>query len=277
MINEEYSIYYINPFLMDDLHYYYENECETRFDEYIIIQYDMNKNVADRLQYFNKLISKKTIYIDKIYDINSSNFIDKINKTKFNLKIENYDEFNLCTSNIKIYCKISEKLRQLFHCNMIINECLYSNMVKEDDNYDIFKKFKNLKNFDDFRVDVGVGDYIITTIYFINYKFYDYKTYLRKYTPYLIRWNTENNYYILNRDYEYIGFNVKYIEYDKKGESYLFNDGSKPWIKKTRVKYEENQHLIKMCNEYEKIIKEKELKECLNKNEFTQNIISLLN
>lgn len=269
MINQQYSVCYINPFLMDNLHYYYENQGKSIFDEYIIIQYDINNNVADRLQYFNKLISKKTINIDKIYDINSSNFIDKINKTKLNLKIENYNEFNLCTSNIKIYCKISEKLRQMFHCNMIINKCLYSVMVKEDDNYVIFKKFKNLKDFDYFRVDIGNEYYIITKIYKINSKFYDYKTYLRKYTPYLIRWNKENNYYILNRDHEYIGLNVKYIEYDKKGECYLFNDGNVP--------FENNQHLIKMRNKYEKIIKEKELNECLNKNEFTQNIIHLIN
>jgi len=138
-------------------------------------------------------------------------------------------------------------------------------MVKEDDNYNIFKIFKNLKDFDNFRIDVGIDNYIMTTIYKINSKFYDYKTYLRKYTPYVIRWNTENNYYILNRDYEYIGMNTKSIE--ELNSEALFNDGTKPW--------EEEQHLIKMLNNYEKIIKEKELKECLNKNEFTQNILSL--
>lgn len=269
-IDDEYSIYYINPFLMDDLHNYYEDESETSFYQYIIIEYEMNKNVADKLEYFKKkLISNKTIYIDKIYDLKSNKFIDKINKTKFNIKIENYDEFKLYTLDIEIYSKIREKLRQLFECNMIINNCLYSTMKKEYDNYDIFKKFKSLKDFDNITVDIGVGYYIFTTIYFINNKFYDYKTYLRKYTPYLIRWNTDNNYYILNRDYEYIGINVKYIEYNIKGQSYLFTDENKPW--------EEKQNLKKLCDEYKKIIKEKELGKCLNKNEFTQNIISLYN
>lgn len=48
---------------MDDLHYYYyENECETSFYQYIICEYEINKNVADKLQYFKKIISKKTMY-----------------------------------------------------------------------------------------------------------------------------------------------------------------------------------------------------------------------
>lgn len=285
MINNNYSVCYINPLLKNNLDYYYKKidnlceSCEEIFHEYIIIEYDLNENVADRLQYFNNLIRKKTIQFDKIYDINSSNFIYKINKTKINLKIENYDEFSFCTSNISIYCKLSEKIRQLFNCNMIIykyyNKYLYSVMEIEDDNYDnyynydIFKKFKNLKDFNSFSIDIGTKDYISTKIYKINNKFYDYETYLRKYTPYLIRWNKENNYYILNRDYEYIGLNVKYIEYDKKGQSYLFNDGSVP--------FEDKQNLIKMCNEYKKIIKKNELNECLNENKFTQNIISLFN
>jgi hypothetical protein len=96
---------------------------------------------------------------------------------------------------------------------------------------------------------------------------YDYKTYLRKYMPYLIRCNNDNNYYILNRDYEYIGLNTKYIEYDVKEQFYLFNDGTKPWDKV--------QNLFKVFYEYKKIIKEKSLKECLNQNEITEKIISL--
>jgi hypothetical protein len=92
---------------------------------------------------------------------------------------------------------------------------------------------------------------------------------IRKYSPYLIRWDMENNFYILNRDYEYIGLNTKYIEYNMKGYHYLYNDGSKPW--------EDKQYLIKMSNEYKKTIKENKLNECLNKNEFTRKIISLLN
>lgn len=95
---------------------------------------------------------------------------------------------------------------------------------------------------------------------------FDRKTYLRKYAPYVIRSNADNDYYVLNRDYEYIGLDTKYIEYEVKEQIYLYNDGNKPWDK--------DKDLIKVCNEYKKIIKEKSLKKCLNPNEFTENIIS---
>jgi hypothetical protein len=269
LINGEYVINYINPYLIDDHDNYYENDCEESFDEYIILEHNINKNVADRLQYFNNLISKKVIILDKPYDMNSTNFIDKINKTKFNITIENYDEFKRhhLTDIKSFYCAIEAKIIQLFYCNMFINSDLHSTMVKEDDNYDIYKKFKRLNDFDSFRIDIGTHDYNIITLYKINSKWYDYNTYLRKYTPYLIRWDVENNYYILNRDYEYIGLNKKYIEYEEKGQTYLFNDGTKPW--------DEKQYLIKMCNKYKKIIKENSLKISLNSNTFTKNIISL--
>ena len=76
LINNEYKIYYINPHLMRDLRNYYENECEITFEEYIILCHSINKNVADKLEYFKNLISKKIILVDKIYNINF--FIKKI-------------------------------------------------------------------------------------------------------------------------------------------------------------------------------------------------------
>lgn len=268
IIDNEYVVYYINPKLMDYLHYYYENECETMFYDYIINQYEINKNVADRLQYLNHLINKKLVCLDKIYDIHSTDFITKINKTKFYINIENYDDFQIHLTNNKFYCKITEKIRQLFHCNTIVNTSLYSTMVKEDETYDIFKKFKNLKDYDNFRIDVGIQDYNMMTLYKINSKYYDYKTFLRKYIPYVIRWDINNNYYIVNRDYGYIGLNSNSIDYTREGQSYLFNDGNKPW--------DNRNDYIRFCNEYKKIIKDNSLKECLNMHNSTATILTLL-
>jgi hypothetical protein len=268
IIDNEYVVYYINSELMDYLNYYYETECETRFNDYIINQYEINKNVADSLQYFNHLINKKLVCLDKIYDIYSTGFITKINKTKFYINIENYDDFQIHLTNNKFYCKITEKIRQLFHCNTIVNTSLYSTMVKEDETYDIFKKFKNLKDYDNFRIDVGIQDYNMIKLYKINSKYYDYKTFLRKYIPYLIRWDDINNYYIVNRDYEYIGLNSKSIDYTEKGESYLFNDGNKPW--------DNMNNYIRFCNEYKKIIKDNSLKSCLNMHNSTATTLILL-
>ena len=211
---------------MEHLHDYI-NECESIFDDYIIIEYEMNKNVADRLQYFNKLISKETLSLDKIYDINSINFINKINKTKNNIKVENYDDLKRGIKNDRFYCKITERIRQLFQCNTIINTSLYSTMVKEQDETD--DNFNKFTDFDNFRIDVGLQDYKIIRLYKINSKYYDYETFLRKYIPYLICWDISNNYYIVNRDYEYIGLNSNFIDYIRGGQEYLFNDGNKPW------------------------------------------------
>jgi hypothetical protein len=271
--NDEYVVRYINPRLKDDLKYY-NSESESDFDDYIVNRYEMNENVADRLQYFNELLSKKSICLDEIYDINSIKFIHKINKTKFEIKIESYDDFKAHLTDSKnkyafdIYCKISEKIRRLFHCNTIINGCLHSTLTKEDENDDIFKKLKNLKDFDSFQIDVGIRSYVLITLYKINSKYYDYKTFLRKYIPYVIRWDVNNDYYILNRDYEYIGLNSKCIEYTHKGGAHLFNDGNKPWDNKNDY--------IRLCNEYNKLVSENSLKECLNMHKSTRTSLKLL-
>jgi hypothetical protein len=262
VIDNEYVVYYINPSFMHLLEDYYKNEndidSESERGPSIICEYDMNKHVADELQYFNNLISKKSVCLDKIYDINSNDFINKINKTKFDIKIENYDDFKThlppieyCNCN----CKITEKIRQLFHCNTIMNGCLYSTIAKEHENDDIFKIFKKLKDFDNLLIDVGIQEYILLTLYKINSKYYD-KTFLRKYTPYLIRWDNNNNYYIVNRDYEYIGLNSKSIDYITGGEAYLYNDGNKP--------YDNINNYIRFCNEYKRIVNDNSLKNCLN-------------
>ena len=269
-IDNEYVAFYINPKLMNYLHYYYHNtESETIFDDYIINQYLIDDNVVDELQYFNHLINKKLVCVDTIYDINSTKFISKIDKTKFYIKIENYDDFriNLTKSDKEIYCKIREKIRQLFHCNTIINTCLYSTIVKNDELDNIFI-FKKLKDFNNFRIDIGTYHCNIITLYKINSKYYDCITFLRKYIPYCIRWDINNNYYILNRDYEYIGLNTKSIG-DYTGCLYLFNDGNKPWNNKNNY--------IRMCNQYKKIINDNSLKECLNMHNSTETMLTLLN
>jgi len=121
IIDNEYVVYYINPRLMEHLQDYYENVSESRFDEYIIIQYEINKNVSGRFQYVNNLISKKIVCLDKTYDINSNNFIYKINTTKFDIKNKNYDDFQIRLKNNKFYCKITEKISQIFHYNTIVD------------------------------------------------------------------------------------------------------------------------------------------------------------
>jgi len=264
-VGDEYIVYYINPRLNHNSEVYDYNN--------LICEYEININVADELQYFNKLISKKIVCLDKIYDINSSSFINKINKEKLTIIVENYDDFK--THHIKIknteleYFKIIDTIRQLFHCNTIINDSLYCTMcVKndKDNKYNIFKQFKNLKDFDTICIDIGIEDYIPITLYKIHSKYYDYITFLRKYMPYCIEWDINKNYYLINRDYEYIGLNSKSIDFMRTNRKYLF-DG---------YNLLNRENYIIFYDKYNNTVKENLLKECLNMHENSFRIINRL-
>jgi hypothetical protein len=264
-VDNKYIVYYINPRLNHNSEVYDYNN--------LICEYEININVADELQYFNKLISKKKVCLDKIYDINSSSFINKINKEKITITVENYDDFKSHLINIKNieleYFKIIDTIRQLFHCNAIINDSLYCTIcVKydKDNEYNIFRKFKSLKDFDTINIDIGREDYIPTTLYKIHSKYYDYITFLRKYMPYCIEWDINKNYYLINRDYEYIGLNKKSIEFTKTKRDYLFN-GYEPLIKESYIIF---------YNKYIKIVKDNSLNECLNMHKNSHIIINNL-
>ena len=88
----------------------------------IIEKYYINPYVGDELQYFNMLINKKIIEVGKIYDINDKEFVKKLNKSKFNINIEKYQEIGLKNDKIKYGAETYEKIKRMFHCNTIINK-----------------------------------------------------------------------------------------------------------------------------------------------------------
>lgn len=84
------------------------------------------------------------------------------------------------------------------------------------------------------------------------------KEYLRKSLPYIIEFNDKTkDYYLINREYEYIGYNIKNVkeieEFSNKlpidfkyVRIYLYDDGTKPWNhKKYMIKYIEKYLEIK--------------------------------
>jgi hypothetical protein len=161
--------------------------------------------------------------------------------------------------------EIDTKLRHLFHCNIVIKSKLYATMCLDDINIDIFKQFKKLKNFSIFCIDVGIRSYKIINLCKINSKFY-YHGYLLKYLPYLIQSDFYNNYYILNREYEFIGLNTKDIKVEVKDHIYLFRDNTIPWSSQKNLELMYNKYL-ETC---------KTLKLCLNKNKFTDDLLAVL-
>lgn len=260
--NDNYIVQYINPKIKSYIEYCYENEIEI--DVNVMIQtYILCKNATDKLQYFDNLISKNKIQFDKIYDINSNNFIKRINKTKKNIKIENHysGKSQLLKS---IMGKTTEGIRQLFNCNIIINEVLYATILTTTDKpYDTM--FKKLKDFDSFSIDMGLYKHNFIDVYKINKKYY-YKTLLIGYLPHIIRWNSNYNYYnFVNRNNSYNELNRNYIKYDR--EIHLFDDKNHPLSNKSNY--------IEYRNMYKKIIEYNSLKECFNMNPYIKTILTL--
>lgn len=253
---------------------YVEEEYSTYYDDDVFSEYTVYREVADRLNYFKQLMINRTISINTIYDINSTTFINKIKKTKIDIEVQNSSKLNkyiYTESN----CQEYEKIRNLFHCNMIINREIYATMVVRDDDYneddytqeeiiDIVKKFKKIKDFGEITIDFGKDNYILKDIHKINKKYYLYD-FLRKYIPYNIRQTINGEYYLLNRDYEYIGLNTKYIKYKEIGSYVSFNDGTTPWSKK--------ENFIKMVENYNGVLRDNNLTKCLNPHEFTQQLL----
>ena len=272
LIDNSYICSYINPDIKTLIYSddgdiycspdYYDNEIHFDITYDAIICVNLSNLMCDEndVEYFSKLINENAILLNEIYDINSQKFIKNINKTKMNVNIENYDEFiNLHKFNDKIDIN---NIYNILCFNVVINNKMYASIENK-----IFKKIQKIKDFDDIHLHVKEPHQYISykhvTLYKINKKFYDRHSFIRKYIPYCITWDINNDYYIVNRDYEYIGLNCKVIDCKFKGTCYLFNDGTTPWSSKLNY--------IRMCNEYMRIKEENSLIMC--KNPFNPNVI----
>ena len=283
LLDEEYFVYYINPQLKT-LTYSEDGDAYIGKDYYEDLSeeelYDKNYNIIcedminfawdEEIHYFNLLVQEQIIIPNRTYDLQSKGFIRQLSANKMKIHIDNYADFinthNIILNDVKVY----DKIHKILCYNLVINNKIYASITT-----DVFEKVKKIKDFDNIRLDIGlildsrnITNAKLITLYKINKKYYDYKSLLIKYTPYIIRWDINNNYYIVNRDYEYIGLNSKSIDYTRKGQSYLFNDGNKPW--------DNRNNYIRFCNEYKKIIKENSLNECLNMHNSTTTILTLL-
>ena len=281
LIDDEYFVYYINPQLKSLIYSedgdtyigkdFYDDliEEECIYKDYSIIcevRIRFAWGEEEEKTYFHMLIREKIIIPNTIYDLYSKHFVKKLLTTKMKINIDNYADF-INIHKIIIETDIYEKILKILCYNLVINDKIYASI-----DTDIFEKTKKIKDFDNITIDIGLMFDKKTTLidlYKINKKYYDYKSFLRKYIPYVMKWDINNNYYIVNRDYEYIGLNSKSIDYTCKGQVYLFNDGNKPW--------DNRKNYIRFCNEYKKIIKENSLKECSNTHNSTATILTLLN
>jgi len=267
----EYVVYYIDPDLIK--HIYLDardddTEDYSSYDDDIICRYDMEERELSDSDYFLMLLQEGKIGVGQIYDINSSDFVDKIMKTKISIQVDDYSKkypeniFDEVSN-----CILQRKITELIGCDICINGNLYGTTLGPyGKRFNPIRQFNDLKNFGVIRVYIR-EDMDTDAFIKIGSKFYS-EEYLRKYIPYLIRQDNEDNYYILNRDYEYIGLNTHSVDYQYKKEYYLFNDGSKPY-------YDESNY-SRLCGEYKKIIADNNLGKCLNFVDDVAKVLSLL-
>lgn len=269
----EYDIVYINPEYGSCFIDGRSNipKIETDNIDPFIMEISGIDHVDSNLNYFGQLIENKNICVDEVYDINCDDFIGKLNATKNNIMIENYDEFYDKTLKSKNHISentTNNKIRNLFYCNVLINGQIYANTY----DYGMINNIKlnELGNFSHVKIDIGdATTYVPVIIYKINSKYYDCQTFLREYMPYNIRSDDENNFYILNRDYVYIGLCTKSLDYNYGNYAgYLYKSGHEPWTTEENYK--------KVCKKYKEIRNNRNLRTCLNWHKNTEKVLSLL-
>lgn len=175
-------------------------------------------------------------------------FIKLVKKTKRRITLEFYQEFLL-------YHKINpnntdeyiEKICELVLSGVIINNSIY---MQNGEQLKVWKEFKS---------NSYLYNDIPITIYKINGKYYD-SSYFERYMPYMIRWNSDKDYYVVNKNMEYIDVNgmsgIKYINYKQGGEQCIWDADTIPW--------ESKENYINMCMSYWEIVKYRKLNKCLN-------------
>lgn len=246
--------------LVDDKYY-----CQLFHTQEIIM---ILSDVVDdnELNYFINLLSDEIISLNTPFDINDQHLVKMLLLKKVSLHIEHYDIFakHFNIEEEKEEEEIKKKIMGLFCLNVVINETIFATI-----NDHIYKYVHQLNDFDSFNVDIGryvchecKSQYV--TLYHIHSKFYNYETFLLPYMPYEIRWDKDHHYYHLNRRNEIIN-GVDVSGYQWIGSHRLFNESNKPW--ECKKKY------VRFLKEYHRIIEEKLLYTCLNRE---QSILSLL-
>ena len=184
--------------------------------------------------FFFQLKKRGIITLDEEYDEKHLQKIQKLSdKHRFNIHIENLTAF---IKHININDKIlPHSLREITSNNILVNNIIYAYSEKP---------IKKINKFGE--IHVWINNYETNTkqcrvIVSINKLLYDLEC-LRTVLPYCVEYNTEGEYYFINRDYEYIGYDTKTFPKDSLHDwkrEYLFDDSSKPWI---NIKHLEKYH-----------------------------------
>ena len=238
----------------------------------------INISTEGESNYWNKLLNKKIIKKNEIYDMSNKQFINKLIKYKNKLTID-VETISDIIKKFKIYkdtcCNIEYTIDNIILNNCILNKEILCDYF--DFSYDYFDCINTTIYIDfatcdivDDKLQSVKGEQVINIMKLNNITF-DY-AFLRKYTPYIIDVN-DNGYYLFNRDYQIIDITEKKysIENWKGNRIYLYNDSSNP------IRY------CHTCKKFKKLFKDMILKyntitsnkTCMNMNEKTQMILNL--
>lgn len=251
----------INNWNNPNIHNYIVTEIETYRDIFDDTYFKYKDN------YYDNLIKYKAIENDKIYDLNNSKFVKKLDKYKHSAQLHYSDKLEFITNKYRLHSNSKYSLID-FHMqnNAILNDNIYCSLYKIYSNSTTchihFVSEDWFKNENNYNTIVDIKIYIKT----INGFGFD-ENYLIKYTPYCININ-DDGYYMLNRDYKGITTDEAYTIKDYN-QIYLHRGYECPWAydKEKEIKVLYNKLLAKL----------KEIttnKICKNENKHTNIILT---
>jgi len=230
----------------------WDNNCE-----YFDMKYKDN--------YYNKIIKNKVIENNKTYDLNDVRFIRRLDKHKHSIKLHYSDKLDYINDKYRLHFKEKNVLIEFYiKNNAILNDVIYCGLIKNNC-YIHFVSNDGLEKLNDeypINTIVNLRIHIKT----INSFGFDYD-YLKKYTPYCININNDE-YYMLNRDYNGINTDNAYTLVDRK-QIYLHKGSECPWA------YDKEEEIKELYNKLLETLKKTTTnKICLNENKHTNIILT---
>ena len=101
-------------------------------DDKILSETHRNISSEDESKYYNKLIKRKKIIINEIYDINNKKFINSLINSKIKIRIVSekigdiIEKFNIYKNK---WCKIEYLINTIILNNCIVNDVIYCDYI----------------------------------------------------------------------------------------------------------------------------------------------------
>lgn len=204
-------------------------------------------------RYMEQLIENRVIENDKIYNPKDPEFTRKMNEYKENQSVvlsnKNQQEISQASKGIDI-----TSMTTLFRNNALINESFCGILLNDTDS----SEDKRTIYVGDYGLHLRISCLVVGNVMIDT-------DYIQDNCPYLIEINKDGEYYMLNRDYEYIGLGTHSLEHSRDDWERVYLFIGYPWVNGKQC----------MADAIKSFHEKTKGKNCLNMNEHTQTIISL--